>query len=60
MENFAYEEIRRKVFSDIKDVSYYVKDKLNNLKQNSKNEKEIENVLENFDHRIKYRIVLKI
>jgi hypothetical protein len=49
VENFKFEETRRKIFSDLKDVSYYVKDKLKNKNE----ENDLKLILENFDHRMK-------
>jgi DsbC/DsbD-like thiol-disulfide interchange protein len=49
VENFKFEETRRKIFSDLKDVSYYVKDKL----KNKNKENDLKLILENFDNRMK-------
>jgi hypothetical protein len=44
-----YEELRRKVFNDVKDISFYINSELakENLKTN------LPNIKTNFDHRIK-------
>ena len=49
VENFQYEDTRRKIFSDLKDVSYYMKNKL----KDKNDENGLKIILENFDHRRK-------
>ena len=52
VENFQYEDTRRKIFSDLKDVSYYMKNKLKIINKKLEND-ELNLVIKNFDHRIK-------
>lgn len=48
-----FEDLRRKIFEDIKDVSYFIKNAFLSLKRDSSKSEKISKIEQNFQDRIK-------